>query len=176
MKKIILTMTALLAFTFVEAQSTGARFGIKGGVQFTNYSGDFTDDDGGNTGFYVGGLVDLGVSPMFHIQPELLYSMEGSSNGGVSWLRVPVMAKIYVAPSFNLQVGPEVAFKVAAEDDFTDEVIKSTDFGIGVGAAYEMASGFMIDARYNLGLSNISEVEQTDIKNTGFQIGVGYRF
>ena len=176
MKKIILTLVAILAFSFAEAQSKDVTFGIKGGVQFTNYSGDFADDDGGATGFYVGGLVDFHITPMFHIQPELLYSMEGSENGGVSYMRIPIMAKIYVSKAFTIQAGPEVAFKVAAEDDFTDEVVKSTDFGIGIGAGYELPSGLMFDARYNLGLSNISEVEGADFKNTGFQIGLGYRF
>ena len=174
MKKVFLTAVALFAFGFANAQADGVKFGVKAGVNLTNFTGDVESDQG--TGFYIGGLVDLAVSGNFHVQPELLYSVEGAKDASVSYLRIPVMAKYYVMQGLSLQVGPEIAFKIAAEDDFTDEVIKSMDFGIGAGAGYELPMGLMFDIRYNLGLANISEVEGADIKNVGIQLGVGYRF
>jgi len=174
MKKLILPVVALFAFGFANAQdSEGMKFGVKAGVNLTNFTGD--GDSDGATGFYVGGLVDFAVGDNFHVQPELLYSMEGAKDASISYLRVPIMAKYYVMEGLSLQAGPEVAFKVAADDDI-DELTKSIDFGIGAGAGYEMASGLMFDIRYNLGLSNISEVDAFDIKNTGIMIGLGYRF
>ena len=61
-------------------------------------------------------------------------------------------------------------------DDAMDEMTKSIDFGIGAGAAYELPMGLMFDVRYNLGMSNISDVDGVDMKNTGIQLGLGYRF
>lgn len=90
------------------------------------------------------------------------------------------MAKYYIMEGLSLQAGPELAFKVGAEDDFTDEAIKSMDFGLGIGAGYELPMGLMFDVRYNLGLSNIAEEDVfgdgVEIKNTGIQLGLGYRF
>ena len=184
MKKIILTVAAVFAFGFANAQDgDGAKFGIKAGLNMSNFSGDGEWD--GKTGFYIGGLVDLAISENFHIQPELLYSMEGAevdmgefgtADYGVSYLRIPVMAKYYVMEGLNLQAGPQIAFKMGTAEDYADEAIKSMDFGVGVGAAYELPIGLFFDLRYNLGLSNISEDEDADVKNTAFQIGVGYRF
>ena len=176
MKKIILTVAAVFAFGFANAQDgDGAKFGIKAGLNMSNITGDFDAD--GATSFYVGGLVDLAISENFHIQPELLYSMEGADDASISYLRIPVMAKYYVMEGLNLQAGPSIAFKVAAEDDEMDEITKSMYFGLGIGAAYELPMGLFFDLRYNLGLNNIYDGEgDWDAKNTAFQIGVGYRF
>ncbi len=180
MKKVLLSAVALLAFGFANAQdskggSTDMKFGVKAGYSSTNFTGDA---DGGDArgGFYIGGLVDFAVSEKFHVQPKLMYSTEGADEAGVDYLRIPVMAKYYVAEGFSLQAGPEIAFKIAAEDDITDEFTKSMDFGLGFGAGYELASGLMFDARYNLGLSNISDIDGADFGNAGIQIGLGYRF
>ncbi|UOK42493.1 MULTISPECIES: porin family protein [Flavobacterium] len=185
MKRIILTVAAVFAFGFANAQDKSAssdaiKFGVKGGVQFTNFAGDDADGLDGKTGFYIGGLADFTVSEKFHVQPELLFSTEGAEEDGfdlgLSYLRLPIMAKYYVMEGLNIQAGPEVAFKVAAAEDLFDDSTKSVDFGLGFGAGYEMASGLMFDARYNLGLSNIADYEDGDLKNTGFQVGLGYRF
>jgi len=187
MKNLFFTVAALLSFGFVNGQDTGIKFGVKGGVQFTNFVGDLTYNN--KTGFFIGGLVDLPVSDNFHVQPELMYSMEGSEydfdfgfgqnesfDYGISYIRIPVMAKYYVIQGLSLQAGPEIAFKIGAENDIADDSIKSTDFGIGAGAGYELPIGLMFDIRYNLGLANISENEDGDVKNVGIQLGVGYRF
>jgi opacity protein-like surface antigen len=173
MKKIILTLGLVFAFGLTNAQET--KFGIKGGLNNTNWTGDFDTD--AKTSFYLGGLVDITVSEKFHVQPELLYSSEGASDDlGVSYLRLPIMAKFYVADGFSLQAGPELAFKIGAEEDAVDDSIKSLDYGLGVGAGYELTSGLFFDLRYNLGLANISEDDNFDIKNMGLQFGLGYRF
>lgn len=179
MKKIILSALAIFAFGFANAQDKGAdastTFGIKGGLNMSNFNGDADTD--GKTGFYVGGLVDIAVSEKFHVQPELLYSMEGADDDlGINYLRIPVMAKYYVAEGFSLQAGPELALKVSTEEDFLDDITTSTDFAIGIGAGYELSNGLMFDLRYNAGLSNIYDGDGAELGNTCFQIGLGYRF
>ncbi|HLA55507.1 MAG TPA: porin family protein [Flavobacterium sp.] len=182
MKKIILSALAIFAFGFANAQDKGGSdssitFGVKAGVQNTNFTGDDADTDA-KTSFYVGGLVDFTVSESFHVQPELLYSMEGADNDlGISYLRIPIMAKYYVMEGLSLQAGPEVAFKIGTEEDGLDEITKSTDFGLGIGAGYELSNGLMFDLRYNMGLSSIYDGDgDVDIKNSGIALGLGYRF
>ncbi|OOV18530.1 porin family protein [Flavobacterium sp. LM4] len=172
MKKIILSAIAVMAFGFANAQ--GTKFGVKAGVNLTNFTGDADTD--AKTSFYVGGLADFSISEKFHIQPELLYSVEGADDDlSISYLRVPVMAKYYVVQGLSLQAGPQLAVKVGADDE-VDEVTKSIDFALGFGAGYELTNGLFFDARYNLGLANISDADGFDLGNTGLQVGLGYRF
>lgn len=181
MKKVLLSAVAILAFGFANAQddakkgSSDMKFGVKAGYSSTNFTGDADTDPRG--GFYIGGLVDFTVSEKFHVQPELMYSTEGASDdAGIDYLRLPIMAKYYVMEGLSLQAGPEIAFKIAAQEDLLDEATKSLDFGLGFGAGYELSNGLMFDARYNLGLANISDVDGFDFGNAGLQIGLGYRF
>ena len=181
MKKIILTMAAVFALTFANAQDKKSSvttsdivFGVKAGYANTNFTGDANTKAASN--FYIGGLVDFHVSEKFHIQPELLYSMEGADDPdtGLNFIRIPVMFKYFVAEGFNLQAGPEVAF--VAGGDAIKDALKSLDYGLGIGAAYEMSSGLMFDARYNLGLANLYDGSGFKVGTSSFQIGLGYRF
>ncbi len=60
-------------------------------------------------------------------------------------------------------------------DDSSD--IKSLDFGIQAGIGFQMASGIIIGASYDLGLSNITPVEDLGIdqKNTAILVSLGYQ-
>ncbi|MDI9257431.1 porin family protein [Flavobacterium sedimenticola] len=177
MKKVIFTMAAVFALTFANAQdkkggSSDMKFGVKAGYINSNFTGDYDTD--ATSGFYVGGLVDFSISEKFHVQPELLYSMEGAKDAALNFVRIPVMAKYYVMEGLNLQAGPQFGF-VAGGDDIKDNV-KSLDYGLGIGAGYELESGLFFDARYNLGLANISDIDGVDANTTSFQVGLGYRF
>jgi len=174
MKKLFLVAVATVGFA-VSGTAQEFKFGVKAGLNNTNFTGDADTD--AKTSFYFGGFADYAVSEKFHIQPEVLYSSEGASDDwGISYLRIPIMAKYYVAESFSILAGPSIAFKVATEEDAVDELTKSMDFGLGVGAAYDLENGLFFDARYNFGLQNISDVDGVDIKNSGFQVGLGYKF
>lgn len=172
MKQLLFSVLAVCMFTVGQAQEI--TFGMKAGVNFSNFTVNEGSFDG-RTGFYVGALVDWSFSETFHLQPEVLFSQEGASDASLSYIRIPIMAKYYIMEGLSLLTGPSIAFKIAAEDDFVDEITKSMDIGFGIGAAYEMPMGLFFDARYNIGVANISELGG-DIKNSNFQIGVGYRF
>lgn len=172
MKKIILTVAAVFALGTASAQDM--KFGAKAGYLNSNFGGDADTD--ARSSFYIGGLVDFTISEKFHVQPELLYSMEGADNDetDLSFVRIPVMAKYYVADGFNIQAGPQFGF-VAGGGAIKDN-LKSFDYGLGFGAAYELESGLFFDARYNFGMANLSDVDGVDINTTSFGIGLGYRF
>ena len=114
MKKVILTVAAMLAISFANAQDKSGgdiKFGIKAGYVSANYGADANDGDA-RSSFYAGGLVDFTVSEKFHVQPELLYSMEGNDEeeADLSFVRIPIMAKYYVKDGLSLQAGPSIAF------------------------------------------------------------------
>lgn len=177
MKKVLLTMAAVFAFSFANAQDKGGssdmKFGVKAGYINSNFTGDFEGD--ATSSFYIGGLVDFSISEKFHVQPELLYSMEGAKDAAVNFIRIPVMAKYYVMEGLNLQAGPQFGF-VAGGDEIK-EGLKSLDYGLGIGAGYELESGLFFDARYNMGLADLNDTDlPAKINTTSFQIGLGYRF
>ena len=183
MKKFLIIAIVSGVFTW-NAQAQDVKFGVKAGANFSNVKvstdfGGVTPD--GATSFYVGGLADIGLTDKIHIQPELQYSIEGSKDADVSFVNVPVMLKYYIIEGLNVQAGPQLGILVDAEGG-TDG-LKSTNLGFNFGAAYELVGGFFVDARYNLGLSDISDIEtdpgfsgDVSVKTQGFQLGVGYRF
>jgi hypothetical protein len=141
-------------------------------------------------GAVVGAFVNVRLIDNFGIQPELLYSMKGSKLSDfdttykLDYLSVPVMAKYYFG-GLNLQAGPIFDFLLSAKaeydsgDEDIKEYLKGLDFGFGLGLGYDLPLGLSFDARYLMGLSNISddsESEDLDIKTTGFQITIGFAF
>src|SRR5690554_5058966 len=77
MKKLFLLVVAI-AITTTVSQAQEVRIGAKGGVNFATFSGDDLGDVKSRTGFHIGGLVEIPVSEKFAIQPEVLYSSQGS--------------------------------------------------------------------------------------------------
>ncbi len=200
MKKILFILLAVFTFSFVQAQDF--HFGAKAGVNLANLSSsnsEFNNMIKGRTAYHVGVVAEISFSDAFSVQPELLYSSLGASfdtsasmrrasdsspDYVINYLSVPVMAKYYVADGFSLELGPQIGFLTGAKvtDGTNEEDIKdyfeSTDFGLGFGAGYKMENGLFFNARYGLGLSNISK-DASDgdwVKNNAFQFSVGFMF
>jgi opacity protein-like surface antigen len=190
MKKIILSSLLVLAISFTYAQK--AQFGIKGGLNSSNFSGDTGGIDfKSRVGFNLGAFAAIKLSEKITLQPEILYSTQGAKAVNVtalyddilytgyvkfnlSYINVPVMVKYYVADKFNLEVGPQIGFLTSAKtstklDGFSqtvDEDIKdsfeSVDFGLNFGAGYDFTKNVSAGIRYNLGLANIAKTEPGD--------------
>ena len=110
----------------------------------------------------------------------------------LDYINIPILANFYVWKGLALKAGIQPGFLVSAKKKLTSfagdvEVkeegnIKSAcekfDFSIPVGASYEF-SDFVIDARYNWGLTKTNKEKGEDgesYKNSVFQITVGYKF
>jgi hypothetical protein len=168
-------------------------FGAKAGLNLATITGDETDGLDSRTAFHLGVVAEISVSEKFSVQPELLYSAQGASDSfegidvdlKIDYINLPVMAKFYVAEGFSLEAGPRVGFLLSAKGegggesiDFKDET-KGIDFGVNLGVGYKLESGLNFGARYNLGLSNINDGEDSDDfknQNSVFQLSVGYFF
>jgi len=205
MKKIILTAVAIFAFGFTNAQK--AQFGIKGGMNVANqsFSGDGAPSPSSLIGFHIGGFVDIKISDKFSIQPELLYSTQGSkfnmvvSDGNteyntentvkLAYINIPVMFKYYATEKFSLEAGPQIGFLTNSEIEVNvlgqsvtqdaKELFESIDFGLNLGAGYDITKNISAGIRYNFGLVNVAKTEagsNDSIKNSVFSISVGYKF
>ncbi len=188
MKKVLLCAAiAVLTMTTSFAQ---ASFGAKAGVNFANITGDDLDGTEGKIGFHIGAVAEISFSEKFSFQPELLFSTqglkaeEGDGKLKLNYINLPLMGKYYVMDGLSLELGPQVGFLLSAKsDDGNDDVdvkdsLKSIDFGLNIGVGYKMESGLNFGVRYNLGLSDINDVDGYDgeNKNGVIQVSVGYFF
>ena len=182
MKKIILVATAFFAFGFTNAQET--KFGVKGGLNLAN----LTSSDGAKSlvGFNIGGFAEIKLDEKFAIQPELLYSGQGAKfqdvgNFNLNYIYVPVMAKYSITEEFKIEAGPQVGFLMSAKIDGMDakDLVKSTDFGLNLGAGYDITQNIGLNLRYCMGLSQTQKElmeGETASKNSVIQLSVGYKF
>jgi hypothetical protein len=136
-------------------------------------------------GFH-GGAFTLFKFAMFGIQPELLYSQQGSKFSDVqfdelktSYVTIPVMAKFYLFPGFNIQAGPQFGFLTMAEldGDNAKDFVNSSDITANVGLGADLPFGLTFDARYNFGISDANDDSAYDgsLKSRVFQFSVGYK-
>jgi opacity protein-like surface antigen len=169
MKKILLSVAAVFAFGIASAQD-GMSFGAKAG--FTSLSQKIDIDGLGSgteseSGFFVGMFAEFGVSESLTFKPEVLYvSVED-----LGQIQIPLHLRYNIAEGFGLMAGPNVAFLMDVPDGY-----KSLNYGIDLGASYNITEALLVDARYNIGLANISDVDGVDSKLSGFYVGLGYRF
>lgn len=168
MKKLILcAAVAVFAFTSVNAQS----FGAKAGVDFASAKAEFEGSSAtaSETGFYVGFFAQIEISEKMAFQPEVLYlSIKDAGE-----IHVPLLLNFSISEEFSLLAGPALGI-------LTDSVEgqKSLNYGIEVGAAYDITEELFLEARYNLGLANLIEdaPDGYSVKQSGVFVGVGYKF
>ncbi|CAM3756907.1 porin family protein [Flavobacterium gelidilacus] len=206
MKKLIYLVLVVLGLVHtVNAQDSGSTkakndiaIGIKAGLNISNFVGDDAGDANSLIGFNGGIFVEFKVSDKFYIQPEFLYSTQGSKDNllvdGYSfdvtfktkYINIPVMAKYYVANDFQLEVGPYVGFLFDADVKATfqgqsqtadaKDFLKSNDLGINLGLNYDFSNAIFFNARYSAGLVQIGDTgSEDDIKNSVIQFGLGFR-
>jgi hypothetical protein len=112
----------------------------------------------------------------------------------LGYINVPVVVNAYLFRGFAVKTGVQFGFLTSAkmkstvsgkndsmtqsinyDEDFKDDC-KKFDVSIPVGVSYQFKVPIVIDARYNIGLSNVYKDSDLKCKNQVFQITVGYKF
>lgn len=169
MKKLFLLAIAVIGFS-ISSNAQDIKLGFKGGVNFATLSGNGYNGLDARTGYHIGAVLQVGLSDMFAIQPELIYSAQGVKNVDVDYLNLPVLVKFKFAKFFSAEAGPQFGFIV--NDDVTDGTKpESFDLSAAVGAGVEFGS-FFGQVRYNIGFTDI--VDNREGKNSVVQVSVGY--
>ena len=190
MKHYLIGVIAALMITGT-AMAQHNNFGIKGGLNaYTIYSDDNSSADT-KIGFHLGLISHIHLGNQFAIQPELIYSTQGSqytigsttAKLNLNYVNVPLLFQYMFDNGFRLMAGPQVGFLVSAKTEIdntkTDvkDNLKKIELAFGIGASYvHPPSGFGVDARYNFGLNNINDVGSVNSYNRGLQVGVFYLF
>lgn len=181
MKKISMVVIALLLMSGVAFSQAQVAIGLKGGVNISKFDESASD----NITSFHGGAFALVKLTKIGIQPEILFSQQGSKFSDIdydelktSYVTIPVMLKIYLAAGINLQAGPQFGFLTAAEIDGNDakDSFKSSDISANVGLGWDLPFGLTVDARYNFGLQDVNDDPNLEaLKSRVIQVSIGYK-
>lgn len=157
------------------------RFGVKGGANVATIGGDHTENLDPRISMHLGGLIEVPLSGKFALQPELLYSSQGSSQQyynhftdskvttktKLDYINVPVMGKFNINTNLSIELGPQLGFLVSARNKYKDHMdsgrtdvkdfYSTLDFGVGAGGSYYLYNGVFFSIRFNKGISNIKD-------------------
>ena len=186
MKKVLVVLVAsIFAVTAIHAQQP-VTFGLKAGLNVANVHTDFDNNYDARIGLHAGGVAHIHLNRNWALQPEVLYSAQGFKDDDVKWkldyVYVPLMLQYMFDNGFRLETGPQLGLMVNAkaeagnvESDEKD-LFNTTDVSWGLGLNYLSRSQIGVGARYNFGLTDISESNNTEFKNRVFQISLFYQF
>lgn len=164
--------------------------GIKGGLNFSNL--DVSNPGAtydGRTGYHFGAFTLVKLTKI-GIQPEILFSQQGSevktSSGSFTsnfnYVNIPVLFKLYTVAGLNLQIGPQFGFLTNdpevqdPQGQSIEDAYKNSDVSLALGIGWDLPLRLSIDARYNLGLSEINDNPSLEAtKNQVWQISLGYK-
>lgn len=200
MKKILFSVIiALLAIGAASAQKL-VSFGPKVGINVSSMSG-IKDVANGMKPNFMGGLYfELRPLNFLGISVEALYSGQGIKTGdiqfkdftanidaNIGYIAVPIMAKLYLGKRLSINAGYQPSFALNSTIDLGgngNAAIKAKKVisAIPVGLSYSFLWGLLIDARYNIALSNATEGytlasgEMLRMKNQSFSFSLGWKF
>ena len=200
MKKIaFLIIIAVYGLSQVHAQN----FGVKAGYNYSTLSGETSSISTieGLSGFYIGGLVELPISNMLSIQPELIFSRQGvdlrqglknlsirtdTSEIRLDYLNIPVMAKVNLGPIF-LEGGVQFGFLVSKPkvDSYIANVYLRNlldkdsynffDFGVGAGLGVKLNQHFFVETRYTYSLTHVFDPNDKHFKSSLISDGDNFK-
>ena len=185
------------------SQVRGQDFGVKAGYNYSTFSGETSSLSTieGLSGFYIGGLVELPISNVLSIQPELIFSRQGvdlrqglknlsirtdTSEIRLDYLNIPVMAKVNLGPIF-LEGGVQFGFLVNKPkvDSYIANVYlrnlldkdsyNSFDFGVGAGLGVKLNQRFFVEARYTHSLTNVFDPNDKHFKSSLISDGDNFK-
>lgn len=179
----ILLLVSISQFTFAQgtSDSSNLKFGIKGGVNFSNFYTQDVEDNNVLTGFNAGIFAKVPITSSFAIQPELLYTtkgaeltynnsfVNGTSKFRLNYIELPVLLVVNLTKNFNIHAGPYVAYLVDGkatnnsqgtlfdtESNLSNEDYNKFDTGLSVGLGFD-SNDIGFGVRYNYGLQTVGK-------------------
>ena len=177
-------MAGITLSTITDMDDNSFRVGLAAGAEAEYLVSDMFGVSGG-----------LLVSMQGTNYDDMSWTVNGVKNGWkdysltLTYLNIPVLANIHVAKGLAIKAGVQPGILLAAKVKQTEIVnnvesdwdrsstdgLKKLDISIPIGASYEF-SDFVIDARYNLGLTKINDTGSNSSKNSVIMVTLGYKF
>jgi hypothetical protein len=194
MKKLFLSTCVVLALA-TAANAQGFRLGVKAGANLNKIQGQ-SFNDGYNLGYQFGGFSEIDFGKKIGIQPEVLFSqsktkyeqntsaithfdnLKGGENIRLDYLSIPVLLRINSGDLVTFLVGPQFSIMVNNHQTTAENgqnAFKNGDFAM-VGGLQVNLKLLRVYGRYNVGLSDISDITNSDKwKSQQLQLGVGLK-
>ena len=163
-------------------------FGVRAGINTSKqYAINDQSDHENRLGFHAGLTADINIVRSFSVNTGVMYIQKGwktdySDNRGsvekkdnAAYLEIPVLASYRVNLSdqvqFQLNIGPYFAFGVSGKQKVTNTFPN----GIVLGAAATYKHCY-IGISYERGLTNVSNVAESNFQNGCIALTLGYNF
>jgi hypothetical protein len=201
----VLMMAAVLLFTAAPLFAEGILFGVKGGLNMTDVTGDDAPEASMKMGFGGGIFFNYAFTELFAVQVEGLYMMKGATEDvteedltfeaswNINYIEIPLLLKVNIPTEGKIKpaifAGPTFGFLMSAEVEVEGETVdikdelESMDIGILGGAeiGYKMEKGMLfLSASYEIGMMSIAKTEgdeeEVDVKNSNIGVYLGYGF
>ena len=196
-KMMMIAVMAIVAMT-ASAQNTLRDKGTftlqpKVGLGLGSFSGSWTTTDGEShkirVGLVAGVEGEYYINDWFSAAIGVSYAQQGWKNTfnsspntttKLDYLNIPLVGDFYVARGLALKTGVQFGFLMSAKEEDYDfkDACKKMNISIPIGVSYEF-SDFVIDARYNLGLTKVNKEggpQDNKSRSDLIQITVGYKF
>ena len=202
MKRIVIMVAVVMMAAFsVKAQHKEGETTIQPrvGVTFSDLTGE--EDTKMKVSLTYGAEMEYYVTEQFSLAGGFLFTNQGTKFSGSSdeklnnyYFTVPLTANYYVLPGLAIKAGLQPAYRVKTNMkvdgttidldrtlDYlktyfndTDIKINKFDLSIPVGLSYEY-SRFVLDARYNFGLTKLFSNVDDDSRNRMIVVTLGYK-
>ena len=195
MKKLLFLM-AIGLVSVISATAQRLDFGGKIGANLTKIDG-VSFSDAYELNYHLGAFAEIDFSKNWGIQPELLFSQTTSkvdsgfhsvyseapsslinSDVKLNYLNIPILLRINAGSLLTFHVGPQFSVLVNHDENLLNngkDAFKKGDLAAVLGAQVNI-SKLRIYGRYNIGLYNISDVDNPNKwKNQQLQLGVGFK-
>jgi opacity protein-like surface antigen len=203
MKKIVLTFAVLLGFGLMHINAQDLSIGIKASANMSNFflSDMKNAESTMKIGASLGGFFNVPFNNAFSLQPELIFHYKSSEmkqerqkTDYEYWgMEIPIyfMGKLNLGNGRGYAgIGPYVGLGFDAKykngdidlykkNKITDNSIMNRwDFGAGVILGYEFNNGFLINAGYQIGITDLLDANKKNatMRNQTVNLGIGYKF
>ncbi len=156
--------------------------------------------------YKINNTLSLGVDVLYSQQGSryecvyewISYSNYEYLNYNAAYINIPIVANVYILNDLAFKVGLQPGFLLSAKykdysysDNFGSEyysdidiepMCNTFDIAVPIGLSYNINNNMTIDARYNIGLTNVlrksvsDNLYDTKIRNDVFQLTLGLRF
>jgi len=192
MKKLTLITVLLLSSTILASAQVlpSFQFGIKGGVNLSQFSTSGTFDSGNRAGYLGGFWARIGAAGL-NLQPEIYYTSKSTdvTNGNaqstvtLNSIDVPVLVGFKFGAlglGGRIATGPLASFIINKDQSAGSSILQISHLNFKDQAyAWQFGAGLdieklSVDLRYELGLTNLSNDGYNEKLNL-FNLTLGYR-
>lgn len=194
----VIVKLAAVALFASSAALASPHFGIQVGAGLTGFNGDDAEDIDASIGLAVGGTMVMPLGNNLAFNPQVMFAYRTAS-ATASYeeldyestltdmaIEVPVLLRYSIVPNFYVQAGPQLGLLISSEsetewgdesetEDILDDRAK-LEYGLAVGAGFQITENWAVDLKYNYGLNSFDEDGDAEMSPYQFMLGGSYLF